>query len=274
MIQNKADTVKKISDASGLALESIYRSIPSLEQLQLVEREFTTPSKYKALEPTQAFKLLKERDNQRRSELYKKTDSLLEKFAANRPTNQFNGDSDTVLITGYDALTRKLGVALQEMRHTFYGITDANNFRLGITNNGDFYERALKRGVKCYHVIELANNLDSLLLGDSHLIKTQSWQRKFVKGNSEEFAIIDGKHLFMSLTVPQGGKKHRAIHTTNPCLLAMAMNNFDTFWMNAKETPELAMNSENPKPHILEDNVIDAQVAQNWSKTRQATYAK
>jgi len=246
MVKSNADTVKKISDASGLALESIYRAMPTLEQLQLVEKEFTTPSKFKALEPAQVFKLLKERDSKRRTELYKKTDSLVKKFPTYKPTNNFNGDNDTVLITGYDTFTKKLGAALQKMRHTFYGVTSANNFRHWLTINGDFYERALKKGIKYYHVIELANNLDPTLLGDDHLIKNQSWKRKFIKGHSAEFAIIDEKRLFMSLTVPQCGKKHRAIHTTNPCLLRMATNNFEIFWNNAKETPELAMNSEIP----------------------------
>ena len=72
MIQTNADTIKKISVASGIALESIYRSMPSLLQMQLIEKEFTNPTKFKALPPSQVFKLLKTRDKKERDEFFLK----------------------------------------------------------------------------------------------------------------------------------------------------------------------------------------------------------
>lgn len=237
IIQNNADTIKKISFSSGLPLESIYRSMPSLLRMQLIEKEFTTPSKFKALPPTQAFKLLKARDKKERGELYRQTDSIAEELILTKPTDQYNHDSDTALIYSYEAFVRKLGLGLQRMKNTFQGITNINNFRIGMSNNGKFYEKSLKKGIKCYHIIQTFNDLKSSSLGDDHLIKNESWKRRFTSESAVEYAIIDKKELFMSLSVPQQGKKHRAIFTTNTCLLAMAIKYFDALWISANEFP-------------------------------------
>lgn len=237
MIRTNADTIKKISVASGIALESIYRSMPSLLQMQLIEKEFTTPTKFKALPPTQVFKLLKTRDKKERGELYRRTDSIAEELTIYEPIDVQNQEQETVLIYGYEAFTHKLGFGLKKMKKTFQGITNINNFRIGMSNNGKFYEQSLKKGISCYHIVQLTENLHSTLLGDDHLVKNESWKRKYTSENTLEFAIIDRKELFMSLTVPQQGKKHRAICTTNTCLLTMALKYFDTLWISANEFP-------------------------------------
>ena len=239
MVQTNADTIKKISDSSGLALESIYRAMPSLEEMQLVEKIFSAPSKFKALPPAEACKLLKERDKKERFGLYNQTDSLVKKLVINKAISRGCNENDTVLISGYEAFTRRLGSALQDLNNTFYGITNMSNFRIGMLNNGRFYEKLVRKGIKCYHIVQLSKNLHLIPLGDDHLINNECWRRKFVKEDIVEFAIIDKKQLFLSLTVPQQGKKHRAIYTTNPSLLAMAMSYFEMLWTNSSVYHEL-----------------------------------
>jgi sugar-specific transcriptional regulator TrmB len=238
MVQTKADTIKKISNHAGLAMEIIYRSMPGLQQMQLVEKELSVPSKFKAISPSEACRLLKAVDKKGRNELYRQTDSFLKKISE-KQTNPLQEEIDTTLISGYDAFTRKLGLALQKMNKTFCGITNADNFRIGMLNNGTFYEKCVKKGINCNHIIQLSKQVNSLILGDDHLVKSGLWKRKFMNKNLVEFAILDKKQLFMSLTVPQQGKNHKAIHTTNPCLLLMATNYFDSLWNEAKDSPEL-----------------------------------
>ncbi|MCW4002456.1 MAG: hypothetical protein NWE95_00885 [Candidatus Bathyarchaeota archaeon] len=236
MIQFKVDTIKAISNFSKLPVESIYRSIEGLEKKHLVEKQLSKPIKFKVLAPKEALLLLKKMDNDKRVSLYKQTDFLVKELINNKPTAEtHSNETDTALISSYDAFIQKLGLAVHKMNKTFQGITCLNNFRLGMLHNGRFYEKCVKRGVKCYHIVTLPPTPQSIHLGDSHLLNTGCWERKFIKEHFMEFAIIDKRELFMSLTVPQQGKNHRAIHTTNSCLLTMAMTYFDMLWINGEE---------------------------------------
>lgn len=256
MVKSKADTVKAIAKLSKIPVESVYRGMPALEELHLVERILTTPVKYKAIPPQQAIELLKARDKKERFALYSQTDYLIEELTNNTSVNQSqNLENDTVIIASYEALTRKLGLAINNMTQTFQGITNVKNYRFSLMHNSEFFENSLRRGVKCHHVIYLPSNEYSTSLGDNHLIKNGCWKRKFVSEIPVELAIIDKKELFMSLSNPLLGKKHRAVHTTNPCLLTLAMNYFDSLWTTAEQIRYVKAYLSNIKVASLRQNI-------------------
>lgn len=229
--QSKAGTIKEISKISHIPAESVYRTMPALEELSLVQKIFTTPAKYKALLIPEAIELLKEKDKKERHDLYNKADYLVKNLIVSLPANPSDEpEADTTLINGFDAWVRKIGNAVNIADKSFQGITCAKSFRQGMFYNGLSYENCLQRGVECYHIVHQTDKEELYRLGDSHLTSNPLWHRKYVSSSVLDFAIIDKKELLLSLSVSELGKKHRAICTTNPILLMLALNYYETLW--------------------------------------------
>jgi sugar-specific transcriptional regulator TrmB len=229
--QSKADTIKAISRTSHIPSESIYRTMSTLEDLSLVQKIFTTPAKYKALPITEAIELLKKKDKKERNELYKKADCLIKNLITSLPANLSDEpEADTTFIKGYDAWVRKIGDSVNSATKSFQGITCAESFRQGMYHNGAVYKNCLQRGVECYHIVHQTDKEEVYRLGDNHLTNNPLWHRKYISPSVFDFAIIDKKELFLSLSVSEMGKKHRAMCTTNPVLLTFALNYYQTLW--------------------------------------------
>jgi sugar-specific transcriptional regulator TrmB len=228
---SKADTVKVISKISHIPSESIYRTMPTLEIMGLVYRVLSTPAKYRAIPIQETIELLKARDEKEREDLYNKANHLTKNLLVNLPANlSEESEEDTILVIGYDAWVRKLGCGVNNASKSFQGITYAESFRQGMFNNGKSYEKCLQRGVECRHIVHQIGKKELYLLGDSHLLKNPLWKRKYTLPSALSFAIIDKKELLISLTPSELGKKHRAMCTTNPGLVALALNYFESLW--------------------------------------------
>lgn len=233
---SKADTVKAISKISNIPSESIYRTMPALELMDLVHRVLSTPVKYQAIPIQEAIELLKARDKKERDDLYIKANHLTKNLLMNLPANPSEeSEVDTTIIIGYDAWVRKLGCAVSNANKSFQGITYAESFRQGMFNNGKSYEKCLQRGVECHHIVHQIGKKELHLLGDSHLQKNPLWKRKYTFTSLLNFAVIDRKELLISLTPTELGKKHRAMCTTNPGLVTLALNYFETLWNTASK---------------------------------------
>jgi sugar-specific transcriptional regulator TrmB len=79
---NKGGEVKAIFRESGIARQDIYRVLPSLQKLGLVEKIIAKPSAYRALEAEKGFSMLLNKKTEEYHELKKKARVVLDKISA------------------------------------------------------------------------------------------------------------------------------------------------------------------------------------------------
>lgn len=75
--------VKKISKASNVARPDVYRVIPALGKIGLVEKIVATPTMYKAVPLKEGISILLQQKTDENIELQKKTKALLSNFQEN-----------------------------------------------------------------------------------------------------------------------------------------------------------------------------------------------
>ena len=233
IVSSKADTVKAISKISNIPLESIYRTMPTLEELDLVERVLATPVKYRAMPIKDAIIMLSRKEKKERNNLHQKADILIKNIISNvtlgQPQAQKNDDEITV-ISSLNAFIRQAGQAVKNAKESFQGITFPEKFRSGMFYNGKHFRESVKRGVECRHIVTYSEEPRSYELGDKDLLENPLWKRKSVSSIPVDFLIIDREELFISTTFHQLGKEHVALRTTSPCLLTVANNYYETLW--------------------------------------------
>ncbi len=233
---SKADTVRAICEASNIPLESIYRIMPSLEEMNLVKRVFTAPVKYRAVPIRDGIAILKTRDKKEREKLYKKTESLMQTLVVEVPMSKISTLFDeTILITGFKPWVLEIGQTVKNAKESFHSVTFPQSYRAGLFQNGDHYKHCVQRGVECHIAILQSGEITSYNLGDKKVINNPLWKRKFITPIPTNFMLIDNSELFVSLTYGEMGQKFRGLHTTSSCLVTLARDFFDKLWINPTE---------------------------------------
>lgn len=254
MVQSKAETIKAISKLSNIPLESIYRAMPGLEEKNIVEKMLTTPIKYKAMPIFEAITLLKTRDEQERSELYKEAETLSRVFSTKNLVTSVDGkESETSLISGFHGFVKKLDEALENAKYSFKGITYSKAFRNGMFNGNKYFESLVRRGIECHHLVYQSGETKLIELGDNHLLNNPLWVRKVISPIPIELILVDQKQLFIALTPQEMGKDYVGLRTTNPCLLAFGDNYFELLWKNTNGNVIFKKHIKKPVPHCHQE---------------------
>jgi sugar-specific transcriptional regulator TrmB len=217
--------------------ESVYRTMPMLEKMGLVEKNINNPTMYKAVPLKDVISLLMEQRTRETHELQEITSKLVENFKENDSEKTLQQEeTQFTLIYGPEAFGREMNKAVSTARKSFEGITTPMKFRNGMFNGGKNFKNAVKRGVKFRHIVS-ENEEEGIELNDVALRRNPLWEVRYSVGPLQvDLAIIDGKKVIME-TTPNQTKKTCCLVSNSPCLVIMAQSYFDIIWGMAKKLP-------------------------------------
>jgi len=148
LVKLQKTDVKTISKVSDVARTDIYRVMPTLETLGLVEKIITNPVMYEAVPIKDGFSILLQKRKEEDAEIEEKTTLFLNNFQDHVPED-FQGENQGFKFISEWALLKKMHLKLIHSVQTRIDfIVAADYFYQALFDHRSCFREAKKRGVK------------------------------------------------------------------------------------------------------------------------------
>jgi len=241
IVDHGATSAKEISRISKITQQDIYRVMPPLQKLGLVEKLVASPSLFKAISPEQALSILLERKEKENSVLHEKALKLIEKLkqSATNAINEGNA-SQFSIISGKKTILMKSKKAVDNACVSICILTSWENSAKSANYFSAIAKQALNKGVKIRFILCLPAEEAALFLRMTRRFMEDS--RFEVKFNFTEktimFSVFDEKEVFF-LTQPGSLGDVPILWSNNPSFIHFAQNYFEMLWVTASENKTL-----------------------------------
>lgn len=220
---------KKISAASTVARQDIYRIIPSLQKLGLAEKIISDPIMYRAIPLKNGLALLLQQKTERYNELQQKAKSLSENFPENDTKLVFKDDAQFIMTYGKKLLFKNLEKIVSNAQTRLDVICRQEGIRLMLVYALPHMKKAIKRGVKIRILTDEAGR-DLLLKNQTKLEKmiAPTFQFKYSADKlTVATSIYDNKEVMIGVS---SGEIVPSLWTNNPSVLSLAKIFFENAW--------------------------------------------
>ncbi len=231
IIKSKPPTVKIIARNAKTERAEVYRVIPVLEKLGLIERFLGKPITYKAISITEGLKVLLDQDTEKHDEIQNRAKILIENLRSNDKQEPSQSDINYFLATG-DAEMRELIKILNTVQTSLDVIINWKRLHHVVNRFYELYKSALERGVKIRFATcrpegeQLSHIIQNLCHGTFEVKFTSSVPPATV-------VLIDEKYVDFVTSSNPNSNEFTGLWSNNPDLIATIREYFDTKWSSA-----------------------------------------
>jgi sugar-specific transcriptional regulator TrmB len=230
----KQAKVKTIADTMQIARAEIYRAIPPLERIGLIERVITTPIKFRAVPINEGLAILLQLDVEKHNKIQTEANALIEKIKERKLKEPVREEPQYVLIHESTYDSHDFIKKMTNLRMSLDGIIDWTIFKYHILNHTEIYKKALERGVKIRDLTYMPEG-ERIPEVVQTFKKSSLYEIRFTsKFPPASLAILDKKETI--IITPQTGHVHeRTILWSNDIRLAATYRDyFELKWSKAK----------------------------------------
>jgi sugar-specific transcriptional regulator TrmB len=228
-------TIKAISKASNLARQDVYRIMPALQRIGLVEQIITTPTKYKAVPIKNGITSLLENRAQEHAELRRNTAQLLSSLHEEnvKIAPSVEDEPQFVITSELTLVLKRLMDGTNASKISIDSIGTWESFEAVVLKGFQDFKKALARGVKIRSITEMPPNGKSIPRCVEILKKHPLYEVRFISAPAPiTMAILDKKEMNIGI----GGGEQKAVSSlwsNNPVILALTTKYFDEVWREA-----------------------------------------
>lgn len=239
-----ASTIKEIAGNSKVHRTDIYRIIKDLEEEGLVEREISTPSKFRAIPINECIKTLFQKRNHETNEIRKEATKLIRSHrerneAANVPENE--GSHSWTVPEG--RVIDKIGTAIDRANESIDVVLPWKRFSSGFSVIfSDKIEKALSRKVRLRFAVQIPSGECPVNQLDSKKNDPFCEIRFFGSSSYIVLGIYDQKEVSIAEFPDVKREKSRLLWSTNKALLSLAKEYFETMWTKTTRNSLSAVN--------------------------------
>jgi sugar-specific transcriptional regulator TrmB len=236
LVPNGSCTAKIISRLSKVTRQDVYRIMPQLQKLGLVQKVLRIPIEWEAIPIDEGLAILLERKNKQFSELQKKTTKILSNFReSNKRTEHKKEEPEFVIIpegeTHRNWIMKKIGEA--KMSNDIFITMEL--FKCVLFNETKRMKKLMERGVKFRHIVyNLDGTKDEIEL-DPYLKKNPKFQVRYLLNTPLAATVsFDKKEVVFSNPTDNlcTGSK---LWSNNPHFVKLIQNYFETTWKTARQ---------------------------------------
>jgi PAS domain S-box-containing protein len=235
LINRGTSSIRETSKGSGLSRPETYRSMVSLEELGLIEKVISSPTKYKPLPLQEALTILVERKKKETEQLSKKAEEFYNQFKEITQLETEEFEDDFILIPDGESLLHKIEKMTDNASTNLCAMLSQKKLVKWLLNY-DTIEKALARGLTIKILTE--ERLPELL--PNYIVKLQqkySFELRYTRiPISVSFRLYDEKEALLSTDSTADFWKSPAVWSRNPCLVELIRNYFNAAWY-ASMTP-------------------------------------
>jgi sugar-specific transcriptional regulator TrmB len=231
-VKSGESTVSSMAQTLQKARAEVYRALPKLQKLGLIEKITSIPNKYRAFSISMGLNILLEHNTKKQHEIQTEAKNFLKKFKERTLGETYLEDADGLVIAhGWEVEKTKVINLLESVQTSFDGIVPAFRLRIAFDELLEFFEKALRRGIKLRHITNLPED-KSIQKAIQILKKAGDYEIRYIpKPPRTIVGITDKKALH--LTYMLSGNQVRSLVTTSPDLVETFQDYFDLKWRSA-----------------------------------------
>jgi sugar-specific transcriptional regulator TrmB len=237
LVKFESADIKTIFKVSKIARQDLYRIMPSLQKLGLVQEIIEKPMLYRPTPLKQGYSLLLENQYQKHIELEKQTKNViknlddLEVQMIEEPDFQFMiNHSEHLLTKWFDELIH----STQETLDVMCGWRAVNS---GFPFDTQDVKLMLKRNVKIRVITDENADLSAIQRMLVANEKNNLFDVHFVDEVPVEMAISDRKQVGLNITLPSTSKGVPSLWSNHPQFLRVMVGYYESFWEKTRGTP-------------------------------------
>ncbi len=225
--------VKNISMASKVRREEVYRALPKLERLGLVEREITKPLKFRAIPPEEALSILishkQEKLNEKISTLMVKKKEFLENYKLNNEKIIVEDDTtDFVLTSEKELIIHKFNSLIDDAKRSINIVVPKDKLIQLVFFCSTSLRKAKKRDVKIRVITTCSDEVADFLSIIEQYIPENVIDLRCVNRLTSHFMIIDSREAMITTsTAEQNIADSPHLWTDNSCLIDLIQKDFE-----------------------------------------------
>ena len=228
--------VKTISKTSGVARAEIYRSVPSLQKIGLVEKILSIPIRFKAVPLQNGLNLLLNKANAEHLRLEEKAKKLASDFKGNHEEITQELKNQFFVIPGKEAHIKWLKSRYAKIQSTDGILTWKDDSTINFFCDKEI-QKAKSRGVKARIILYVPENLKAAFKNEENEKNLCSNSQKRIVFNPPIVlgGCFDNKEVIIAPTLDNPIQTAETIFcSTNPSILALFQKYFETLWKTAE----------------------------------------
>jgi sugar-specific transcriptional regulator TrmB len=228
-------TVGQVANFSKVRREDVYRILPSLEKMGLIERFLGKPTEIRATRISDSLTSLvteeKNRSEIRLTDMKSKVQKLSLKDWKQQPLGE---ESIYILIAEKKAILTKTSELINNSKIEVGLIADKARIAQILANFPDEHKHAIKLGAK-FRLIFEGENPDILLKEKvQKLIGSPSVSVKFHREALNHFIMSDDKEALITASKESGLGDSPSLWTNNSNLIGVLRTGFESDWIKAE----------------------------------------
>jgi len=230
-------SVSQVSKVSKVRREDVYRILPKLEGLGLIEKVLGTPTKMRATPVEEALSILIKREQDRVSVLKSKTDTFLTNFKAyNVKTILKEEEIHFALVSQRDHIINRGLTMIKDAQREIDIITSRDKLIRVLLDYAEPLKKAMRKGVKVCVISEAPEHEDSIrkVIENSKLEDFKSpkgsLNLKYTEQPLSHFIIVDHKQALISTSTEAPFAENSCLWTDDNNLVGHLQKEFEEVW--------------------------------------------
>jgi len=231
--------VGQISKLSKVRREDVYRVLPKLEKMGLVEKLLGMPAKIRAIPLEEALSILikheQETADNKVSALKARTQELLKYFNSNKVKPQLKeNESSFALLSEQDVILGQALTMIKAAKKEIDIVYSRTRLMQFLSSFSAQIKKAVSRGSKIRIISEIpeyGNSIPRII--EEYLSPKNSVDLRYTELPSCHYIIADFKQALIA-TVTEGNMgQYPALWTNNNSLVSILQGNFEELWQNS-----------------------------------------
>jgi len=232
--------VGEIAKHAQVRREDIYRALPKLEELGLIEKSLGAPVKIHALPLEEALHLLIKRRqdeaSQKMSQLNASADEFLKQYNVHKREPEPESEAALFsLIPEREPLSAKTCALIKNSKKQIDIVSSRNNLAHFLHANSDLFKKAARNGVTIRIVTERPREEDSLhkLIRQGISPIREVIDIRYIDSLPGHYMIFDAKEALIAASAKTSPSESSSLYTKNSGLVKVLQKNFGDIWFFA-----------------------------------------
>ncbi len=245
-------SVSQISNKSDVPREEVYRLLPKLEKLGLIEKTVERPMRIKATNLRSVLSILinhkKERALRNISELEAKREQILEDFRTFNLELKPKEEAHLTMIMQRQAIIQKIVSMIETAKETLTLSVCRDHFIHIFTNYSLPIKGALNRGLEFRAILEKDEYEDVINELVNKFETCGVFKIRFVDQQQSHYFLVDNKEALVSTSMECSSLGDRGyLWTDDVNLVRLIVENFDNIWLTSQDIEAIKMEDNDEK---------------------------
>ena len=230
-------TVGKISKVSKVRREDVYRILPKLEKMGLVERLLGKPTKIRATPVEEALSILIKQEEEtarnRVSSLKAKTETFLKHFAR-VPRLEVEEKAHFTLLSKRENIIARMLTMVKNAEKEIDIVFSRSQIMQFLHMFSEQFKKNIRKGIKIRVVSELPDYEDSLpRVIEERVSPGNSLDLRYSDLPSGHYMIADSKEALIATTTEGNMAENPCLWTNSDSLVGVFQGDFENLWHNS-----------------------------------------